>query len=238
MKALAPYLNRLSALAGRLDALTLRERALIFCAGATLIYIAWQTLLMGPVTVREHDAEQRLNEARHHLADVEGLGAVVAADPLIAASATNRALRSRLASLDSELRTAAQGYVAPEQMTAMVHQILDVQHGLKLVSLTNLPAQSLSQPATEPVAATGAAAASPPAGAGAVEHRDAGPFLHPVELVVEGDYVSVVAYLRALESLPWRLHWQQLELNTAQYPVSRVRIVIGALSLSSDWISL
>jgi MSHA biogenesis protein MshJ len=123
----------------------------------------------------------------------------------------------------------------------LLNQILDQQHGLTLVSLTNLPVQSLSQPAVVAPAATGSAAgnmASPPASTAAGERRDMGPFLHPVELVIDGDYASVVAYLRALESLPWRLHWERLELKTGDYPVSRVRIVIGALSLSKEWISL
>ncbi len=57
-------------------------------------------------------------------------------------------------------------------------------------------------------------------------------------MVVEGDYPSVVAYLRALESLPWRIHWQRLDLNVGSYPVNRVRIVIGALSLSRDWMKV
>ena len=234
MKAIDPIIGRLAALAGRLDALTLRERGLIFGAGATLVYIAWQTLLMGPLTAREHEAEQRLTEARRHLTDIEGIGSSVAADPVIAAAAVNRALRARLAALDSELRSAAQGYVAPEQMTDLLRQILDEQRGLKLVSLTNLPVESLSPPASPAAPAQAAAGAVGPAG----ERPDAGPFLHPVELVVEGDYASLVAYLRALESLPYRIHWQQLELKTGVHPTNRVRIVIGALSLSRDWISI
>ena len=52
------------------------------------------------------------------------------------------------------------------------------------------------------------------------------------------EYSSVVAYLRALEALPWRIHWQQVELTAGDYPVNRVRIVIGALSLSRDWMSV
>jgi MSHA biogenesis protein MshJ len=79
--------------------------------------------------------------------------------------------------------------------------------------------------------ASGAADAIPSA-------SDRGPFLHPVEIVVEGDYASLVAYLRALESLQYRIHWQQLDLTAGDYPVNRVRIVIGALSLSRDWISV
>ena len=66
-------------------------------------------------------------------------------------------------------------------------------------------------------------------------HRVA--FLVP-ELVVEGDYLSVVAYLQALEQLPWRMHWERLELKAAAYPANRVRILIGALSLSRDWMSV
>ena len=60
----------------------------------------------------------------------------------------------------------------------------------------------------------------------------------PVEIVVEGDYASVVAYLRAVESLPWRIQWRKLELTAGEYPVNRVRLVIGALSLSRDWLSV
>jgi MSHA biogenesis protein MshJ len=224
MSALEPLTIRLGALGERLDALSLRERGLIFLAGATLIFIAWQTLLMGPLTAREISAEQRLTEARHHLADLEQLGFASASDPQIAAAARNRALKDRLAALDSELQTTARGYVSPQQMTDLLRQLLAAQQGLKLLSLANLPVESLSgEPAL--IKAGG-------------KVDDIGPFLHPVEVVVEGDYASLVVYLRALEGMPWQTHWQRLELTAAAYPVNRVRIVVGALSLSRDWINL
>ena len=47
-----------------------------------------------------------------------------------------------------------------------------------------------------------------------------------------------MAYLRALEGMPWRIHWKQLELTAGDYPVNRIRLVIGALSLSRDWMSI
>lgn len=225
MSALEPMTVRLGALGERLDALSLRERGLIFFAGAALIFIAWQTLLMGPLTARERNAEQRLTEARRHFADLEQLGFASASDPQIAAAARNRALKDRLAALDSELQKTARGYVSPEQMTDLLRQLLTAQQGLKLLSLSNLPVESLSE---EPGAVAKAGG----------KFGDVGPFLHPVELVVEGDYASLVGYLRALEGMPWQTHWQRLELTAAAYPVNRVRIVIGALSLSRDWINL
>jgi MSHA biogenesis protein MshJ len=217
--------NSLATLAERLDALSLRERGLIFGGGATLIYVAAQTLLMGPIATRAQHAEQRLAAAHQNMAAIDAAAAGAANDPSVAAAARNGALKGRLALLDSELHAAAQGYVAPERVAELLREILTRQQGLQLVSLSNLTVESLSHP---PAAAAGVD----------VPADDRGPFLHPVEMVVEGDYASVVAYLRALEAMPWRIHWQQLELTAEEYPINRVRIVIGALSLSRDWMSI
>ncbi len=221
---------KLKPLIERIDQLSLRERALIFGGGVALIYVAWQTLLMDPVTARARAAEQRLVEVRRRgqVADEAGLAA--SQDPAVAAANRNRALAGRLHDVDAELASAAQGYVAPEKMTELVRGLLAGQQGLRLVSLRNLPAESLSRPAVPGEETAPAAGAGTPA--------DRGPFLHPVEVVVEGDYLSIVSYLHELEKLPWRIHWQRLELLAGDYPSNRVRIVIGALSLSRDWMAV
>ncbi len=234
MTALEPMVRRLTLWGQRLDALSLRERGLIFAAGVTLAYIAWQSLFMDGLNKRAQLAEQQLSEARQHLAALAEADASASADPLNAAAARNAALRTHLAALDAELRAAASGYVAPEKMVDMLREILSGQQGLKLVSLANLPVKSLAQ-ANTPVAASAGAGA--PAAEVVLDDKDPGPFLHPVEIVVEGNYGDLVAYLRALEALPWRIHWQQLELKAGDSG-SRVRIVIGALSLSRYWMSV
>lgn len=231
MTALEPMVRRLTLLGQRLDGLSLRERGLIFAAGVTLAYIAWQTLFMDGLNKRTQLAEQQLSEARQHLAALAEADSAASANPLNLAAARNAALRTHLASLDAELHAAASGYVAPEKMIDMLREILAGQHGLKLVSLANLPVQSLAQ-----VNAPGATTGAPAVGV-VLDDKDPGPFLHPVEIVVEGNYGDVVTYLRALEALPWRIHWQQLELKAGDSG-SRVRIVIGALSLSRYWMSV
>lgn len=225
MTALPAVFGRVRPFIERLDALTLRERVIIFGAGVALVYIAWQTLFMDPLAARAKAAEQHLADARRQIAVIDELGAAASKDPAMAAAVRNHALADRLAALDAELSSVAQGYVAPERMTELLRELLAKQHGLKLVSFANLPVESLSQP-------TGTKPDAP------LAPDDRGPFLHPVEMVVEGDYGSVVAYLRALEALPWRIHWLKLELTTGDYPVNRVRIVIGALSLSRNWMSV
>jgi MSHA biogenesis protein MshJ len=217
--------DKVRPLVERLDGFSLRERALVFGAGVALLYVAWQSLLMDPLTVRAKAAELHLADARRQMTMSEQIGAAVANDPAVDAALRNGALAARLAALDSNLNSVAHGYVAPERMIELLRALLSEQRGLTLVSLANLPVESLSLPSTSKQAA-------------AITPDDRGPFLHPVEMVVEGDYGSVVVYLRALEALPWRIHWQRVELTAGDYPVNRVRIVIGALSLSRYWMTV
>jgi MSHA biogenesis protein MshJ len=228
--AFAGMYDKVRPLVERLDGFSLRERALIFSVGVALLYVAWQSLLMDPLTVRGKAAERHLADARQQMAMSEQIRAVVVHDPAVEAALRNGALAARLAALDSNLNSVAHGYVAPERMTELLRSLLSEQRGLTLVSLANLPVESLSPPSTS----TPPSASTPPV----IAPNDRGPFLHPVEMVVEGDYGSVVVYLKALEALPWRIHWQRVELTAGDYPVNRVRIVIGALSLSRYWMSV
>ncbi len=225
MNALGNVSRRLAPLVERFDALAVRERGMIFAAAVTVVYFSWQSLLMAPLQARGRQAEQRLTEAREQMAAIDQAGAAATDDPLVIAARRNLALKGKLGELDAELQTVAQGYVAPERVADLLREILTRQQGLTLVSLANLPVESLSQ-------AQSAKDDLP------IASDDRGPFLHPVEMVVEGDYASIVAYLRSLEALPWRVHWQQLDLTVGSYPISRVRIVIGALSLSREWMKV
>jgi MSHA biogenesis protein MshJ len=228
MSATSDFRLRCAAFTQRFDALAVRERALIFAAVVAMVCFGWQSLLMSPLLARQKQVEQRLSQARLQIATIEATGSMVSNDPLTAAAARNGALKGRLSALANELSALSQGYVAPERMSELLRQMLADQHGLTLLSLENLPVESLSQPVrTDSLPAERH-----------LQPGDRGPFLHPVEMVVEGDFANTVAYLRALEQLPWRLHWQRLELTVVNYPVNRTRIVIGALSLSRDWINV
>ena len=225
---------RVRPLVERLDQMSLRERGMVFSVGVVLIYCVWQWLLMDPLLAHTRIAEQRLIGAKEKTLAVDQAGVAIAQDPAVMALVRNRALKHRLDGLDAELTSAARGYVSPVRMTGMLREMLAGQHGLRLVSLMNMPVESVSREQKD--SADGAPLLAPPAKA--EKPKDQGPFLHPVEMVVEGDYLSIVNYLHALEVLPYQIHWQRVELVAGEYPNNRVRIVIGALSLSSKWMSV
>ena len=131
--------------------------------------------------------------------------------------------------------------LARNRMIDLLREVLARQRGLHLVSLTNLPPRSLAK--TSAVEDSGPVRGNPagiadPGAAQQPQPKDPGPFLHPVEIVVEGDYLAVAAYLHELERLPWKIHWDRLEVDARHSPDNRVRIVIGALSLSPEWITV
>ncbi len=244
MMALGTLNARIKPMVERLDQRSLRERGLIFGVGVVLIYCLWQWAVMDPIAARTRMVQQRLDGARQKILAVDRAGDAIVQDPAVAAAVRNKVLQRRLEELNQQLSGIAKGYVSPAKMTDLLREMLKAQQGLSLVSLSNLPPRSLSHPERAPganAAGAGAAAAVTPAANAAepADHRaDPGPFVHPVELVVEGDYASIVAYLHALERLPYQVHWERVELEAREYPRNRVRIVVGALSLSREWLTV
>jgi MSHA biogenesis protein MshJ len=104
-------------------------------------------------------------------------------------------------------------------MIEVLHDMLDRQGRLQLVSIRNLPVTSLIPPAEAN------AAAQPP-------------YVHSIEIVIDGQYADILDYLAALEALPWKFRWSSLDLSTAGYPRNRVRIELATLSLDSTWLGV
>lgn len=204
-------------LAARLKKLTARERLMVLAAALAAIVTIWNATLMSPLNAKRDALGQELASLQDSMyAAADAAEAAEASDPLSVAFAKRKALRAELDQLNAQLAKESAGLIEPRRMAEVIHDVLKHQNGVALVSLRNLPPQSLAKDKT---------AAS-------------GPYIHPVELVVEGGYLDVLAYLRALEALPWRFYWRILELQTTDYPVNRVRIELGTLSMDREWIGI
>jgi MSHA biogenesis protein MshJ len=215
-------LAQLSAWARSFDRLSQRERLLVLGAVVALLIGAWQLLLTGHMEARRRQLLEDLTtlETAMGLA-AKTAAATTAADPANTAAGRISELQARLQSVDGQLLARSAGMVPPQRMAEVVRTVLSLQRGLVLVSLRNLP------PTRLPADAPGATPADGPR-----------PYVHTVELVVEGQYLDLLAYFEALEALPWRFYWQHLELTTTHYPTSRVRLELGTISLDSEWIDL
>lgn len=236
--------------ASKFDGLSLRERALLFAAVLAVVITAWNVTLMDGLTVRERALTSEVTALQTSLAATSHATAdLIESDPTTRALARLTERQAALDAINARLVAESAGLIPPSQMVQVIRDVLGRQDGLVLVSLKNLPMTSLA-PAASAQAQGGSSSAGPasapeaqatesttpaPTAAAPVE---SGPYLHPVEVVVEGSYLDIVNYLHALEGLPWHFYWRVLELETKAYPKNRVRIELSTVSMDKEWIGV
>jgi len=211
--------EKVAAQIARFDQLTLRERALVGLVALAAVLLAWDSLVLRPLSIRERAAHTALETITQGGGDSELATSLQSATVRYGELVEReRELQRREAELDSKLGNAGAGMVEPKHMVEVIREVLSRQSGLTLVSLKNLQVRPL---------------------AAAEEGQEpTGPFIHPVEVVVEGDYFSVLSYLRELEGLEWRLHWHAMQLESGTYPVNRVRIELSTLGMERAWLGV
>ncbi|HEV7608406.1 MAG TPA: hypothetical protein VGO61_13770 [Steroidobacteraceae bacterium] len=210
----------------RFESLSLRERALVVFAVLGLLVAAWDTLLMDPLRRTRGAIEAELAQAGTFGANLQNANA---SDPRQVAISRAGELQTRLHEVDAQLASTASGFVASSRMIEVLHDMLDRQGRLALVSIRNLPVTSLIPPAD--------GSASADAGTQA-QAQPQPPYVHAIEIVIDGEYGDILDYLTALEALPWKFRWTSLDLSTEGYPRNRVRIQLSTLSLESTWLGV
>jgi MSHA biogenesis protein MshJ len=228
----------------RYDAMSLRERVLTAGALLTALGMIWTLAVLDPIAGKHRAmlAEQAMLEEQIAAAKSSSDFAA-ATDPVTLALAKEKTLQGSLEQINTELASQSAGLIPPERMVQVIQDVLRRQRGVTLVSLHNKPVTSLVKSIDLlPQAPAMQASTQTEDGAAPAESTEApemtGPFVHPVEIVVEGTYLDVLAYLQALEALDWRFYWKVLELEAEQYPKNRVRIELSTLSMDKDWIGV
>jgi MSHA biogenesis protein MshJ len=233
-------------LASRFDRMSLRERALIFAAALAVLVVLWNLVLMDRLNAREKGLSEELTTLETSMASTARASEQMAAsDPTTLALANLKDRQQKLDAINARLVSESAGLIPPAQMVAVIHDVLSRQQGLVLVSLQNLPVTPLVPPVKPDQKEEGTAAstdltnASAVASAGSVPASiETGPYLHPVEIVLDGRYLDIVTYLHALEALPYRFYWRVLQLETRTYPLNRVRIELSTVSMEKEWIGV
>ncbi|NRR31874.1 hypothetical protein HSX11_16995 [Oxalobacteraceae bacterium] len=159
----AQILRQWLKLTGKLDAMTLRERVMIFLAGAAGIVFLWFSMVMEPQMQRQHALALQLGQQQNQIAgidqDITQKIEAYARDPDAGVRTQLKQVRSKADSSGAALRAVQQGLVAPDKMAPLLEQLLHGNGKLRLVSLKSLPVIGLSGTAPG-AAAPGAAIAS------------------------------------------------------------------------------
>lgn len=232
--------ERFHKLLGSIDALSLRERLFVLAAIIVVVGGVWEAALMQPLKSRERIATAQITSTKRHIDQLNKsieLAAQGISKGMPAKQERLRVLRSKVSASDKELRVFTSDLVDPAQMRSVLEDLIRRQKGLKLLSISNLKSQPLLD---------GGDGDERNESAGRGKSADAGKdsgeaprlYRHGMVLQVEGGYLDALAYLRAVEQLPWHLFWARLQLDSSDYPQSKITIELDTLSLDQEWIGV
>lgn len=206
----------------KVSALSAREKWLLVATGYVFVVGILDYFIIQPVrdqristeiqiqnlVAQQLNFDQQLNE----------LTMQIASDPAMIAEREIEGLDKAIVENEKRLRTFTDTLVAPQNMTAMLKDILDQQQNLKLVELRNLPvAPILSDEESD-------------------SNQDIGLFRHSVRLVFQGNYTDTLKYLTKLEDMKNRFYWNRFDYQVEDYPIARVSLNIYTLSTQQWWI--
>jgi MSHA biogenesis protein MshJ len=204
------------------DARARRERLLLIGAAVAVVWMLGDSLWLTPAFKEWAAARARQSTAA---AALQRLNAEIAQRGNETRSAEQQLhgeitqARERIAQGDAALRAFGATLVGAAEMVPMLDRLLAQSSGVRLRSMQTLPR---SEVGAAPVAANTAG----------------GLYRHGVELSVEGGYADVLAYVRAIESMPQHVLWGGLQLKVEQHPKVVVTLRLYTLSPDRNWLEI
>lgn len=238
-------------LALKIDALTLRERTIIFAMAVLVLITLINTILLDPLYAKQgqltKDIRQKQAQIAAIQAEIQHKASQSAIDPDSASKARLNQLREQSAGLHDALRDMQKGLVSPDKMPALLEDILRQNSTLRLVSLKTLdPSRLDSAEASEKRGARSGTDPNPGTAPRQEPAQPEGPpareiasiYRHGVELQVQGRYFDLLDYLAQLEAMQWQLFWGKARLEVKDYPKATLTLTLYTLSLDKKWLNL
>lgn len=213
---------RLSALREKIDALSLRERALLILTLLAALGGLWYGLLYRPlVTTVQRDTRQMRQVQRQFettSARVQSLLARVRKPPNEVARGELARVRAEIKVADRRLQRLTVGLIPPGRMAGVLRALLATDGHLRLLRMVSLPSEPLIKPVKgeKPVPI----------------------YAHGLELEFQGSFGSVRAYLKRIQKQHWHLYWDRLDLHAQGYPRLSATLRVHTLGLSRAWLGL
>lgn len=226
----------------KIDALTLRERVIIFAAAVLLLAILMNVFLLDPQYAKQSQLSQQIKQQQSQIAELQNqIQQRVKSgseDPNKLNLARLQTLKQQAGSIDASLANMQRGLVSPDKMASLLEGVLKRNNHLLLMSLKTLPVIDMSALVTGTDEHAVADTVRPAVQSTGQDINLRSVYKHTVELKVQGSYPEMLDYLRSLESMPWQLFWGSAHLSVDAYPTATLTMTVFTLSLDRKWLNL
>lgn len=219
----------------KIDALSVRERIILFVLCSAGILMLGFTFLIEPQLKIQKNLKTQDQSQRNQIAllelELQQLSSSAKLDPDAETKAKIDEAKLRLALMDKELTGLHTNLVQPDKMDVLLQSILKKNKRLQLISLKSFPVVNLMDLPKPSESVETVVNNTAPADERSI-------YKHEVELVLEGNYLDMLAYLKELEAMPERVYWSRGNLQVIEYPKASLSLKIFTLSLEKKWLNL
>ena len=230
-------MEQLTQLRDRIDELTLRERLAVFACTVVVIFFLWDLFLMQPLAKQEKQfksmIQQKQSEQFALNSQIADLVVQGENDPDRLNRENLKQLRKQLQQVESNVKASTQKLVTPENMAMILQTVLRETRGLELIHVKGLGAEPVVKVTVMPEEEVEEDQLPQTAGS-PIDNA----YKHGLRIEFEGDYLTTLEYVKALEQLDWEFFWDSLEFEVIEYPRSKASINVFTLSLDENWIGV
>lgn len=223
--------QQIKQLAARIDAMSLRERAIIFLVILAGLFMLANNVVFSSLRQEQQrldrDVQAKLKELHTMSTQTQEMLVQLAVDPEALARARIAELKQTLSTQEASVANVVRGLVTPRDMPRLVQQILARNRGLQVVRVENLPAEALYGDKQAP----GTTTSQDP-------NATAQVYKHGMRIELRGQYLDMVRYLRALEAMPAKVFWSKVHYAAETYPNSRLTLDIYTIGLNKVWLEV
>ena len=216
--------DKLKLYARRFDAYSIRERGLVAISILVVISYLWWVGYAGPMA-RKVEALQLTNQSIAR--EIDSNRAIVRSTRQAIATGVYQEkerqllkLSKDLAALEEQLQVTTIELIDPEKMFQLMNELIYQDSRLKLLSLKRREVKPAIPPIDEE------------------EVDEASIYRHVLEIEFAGKYLDILRYMQNLEALDWKLLWDEIELESDEYPNVTVKVVISTLSTRKEWVGI
>ncbi|OCH37004.1 type 4a pilus biogenesis protein PilO [Aliivibrio fischeri] len=201
----------------KFGALSQREKVLITLVGWVAVIFISLSLFIEPKIEQFHQSQQKVVRITNSISSlkqqIELAEFRLKKDPNVEINKQYQQLMIESQDLADLLFSRVASLVSPSQMASLLEKVLKKSSKLKLLSMTTLPSERLLD-----------------------ENNNAGYYIHPVKIVLSGEYFDIEEYLSHLEALPVKYYWRNFRYEVKKYPIAEVTIEVYTLGSSRGFI--
>jgi len=204
-----------------------RQRFLVLVTVVAVLFSCWDMVLMRSVATRSEEADADFawltREVEALTLESDTYAQALAEDPDLERRKLKISLERQLIEVESRFHEQTADLIPPAEMVGVLKKLLENISTLRLVRMEALRAEPMISPGETDSES---------------DLSDVEIYRHGLIMELEGDYLSTLRYLEAIEALSWNFFWESLLYEVKEYPVGRIRLKVFSLGTKEGWIGV